>query len=113
MPISRVAPCLWFDHQAEPAASHYVSIFRNARINAVTRYGEAGFEIHKRPQGSVMTVEFELDGQRMHRAERQARSSSSTRPSRCRSSATPRSRSTTTGTGCRRAATRARSSAAG
>jgi predicted 3-demethylubiquinone-9 3-methyltransferase (glyoxalase superfamily) len=65
MPVSRVAPCLWFDHQAEQAASHYVSIFKNARINAVTRYGEAGFEIHKRPRGSVMTVEFELDGQRM------------------------------------------------
>jgi predicted 3-demethylubiquinone-9 3-methyltransferase (glyoxalase superfamily) len=65
MPVSRIAPCLWFDSQAEEAASYYVSIFKNARIHAVTRYGEAGHEIHKRPQGSVMTVEFELDGQRM------------------------------------------------
>ncbi|GMV59854.1 MAG: VOC family protein [Betaproteobacteria bacterium] len=60
---SRITPCLWFDHQAEEAANFYVSIFPNSKITATTRYGEAGQEIHGRRPGSVMTVEFELDGQ--------------------------------------------------
>lgn len=65
MPISsRISPCLWFDHQAEKAASHYVSIFKGAKLLNITRYGTAGFEIHGRPAGSVMTVDFELDGVR-------------------------------------------------
>ena len=59
----RIAPCLWFDHQAEEAARFYTGIFKNARITAISRYGEAGYEIHHRPAGSVMTVAFELDGQ--------------------------------------------------
>jgi len=59
----RIAPCLWFDHQAEEAATFYVSVFKNSKILSVTRYGKAGYEIHKRPAGSVMTVAFELDGQ--------------------------------------------------
>jgi predicted 3-demethylubiquinone-9 3-methyltransferase (glyoxalase superfamily) len=59
--IHRIAPCLWFDDQAEEAAQHYVSIFPNSRIVATTTYGNAGFEIHHRPAGSVLTVEFELD----------------------------------------------------
>ncbi len=59
----RIAPCLWFDHQAEEAAQFYVSVFRNSKIVMVTRYSSAGREIHKRPPGSVMTVSFELDGQ--------------------------------------------------
>ena len=64
MPIAqRITPCLWFDDQAEDAAKFYVGIFRNSKIVTVTRYGEAGYEIHHRPAGSVMTVEFELDGQ--------------------------------------------------
>ena len=61
--IQRITPCLWFDDQAEPAANFYVSVFPNSRITAVSRYGEAGFEIHHRPAGSVLTVTFELDGQ--------------------------------------------------
>lgn len=61
--IQRIAPCLWFDDQAEEAAELYISIFKNSRIVTVTRYGEAGREIHGKPPGSVMTVEFELDGQ--------------------------------------------------
>jgi predicted 3-demethylubiquinone-9 3-methyltransferase (glyoxalase superfamily) len=60
----RIQPCLWFDNQAEDAARFYVGIFKNARIVTTTRYGKAGFEIHGRPEGSVMTVEFELDGQK-------------------------------------------------
>jgi predicted 3-demethylubiquinone-9 3-methyltransferase (glyoxalase superfamily) len=62
--MDRIAPCLWFDHQAEEAATFYVSVFKNSKIIAVSRYTRAGVEIHHRPAGSVMTVEFELDGQR-------------------------------------------------
>ncbi len=58
-----ITPCLWFDNQAEEAAKYYVSIIKNSRIIKVTRYGKEGFEIHKHPEGSVMTVEFELNGQ--------------------------------------------------
>jgi predicted 3-demethylubiquinone-9 3-methyltransferase (glyoxalase superfamily) len=61
--IQKITPCLWFDSEAEQAALYYVSIFKNSRITAVSRYGEAGYEVHGRPAGSVMTVEFELDGQ--------------------------------------------------
>jgi len=60
MPIQqRITPFLWFDGQAEEAANFYVSIFKNSRINSVSRYGEGG----PGPKGSVMTVGFELDGQ--------------------------------------------------
>ena len=62
--MHRIAPCLWFDHQAEEAATFYVSIFENSKIRAVSRYTRAGFETHHRPAGSVMTVDFELDGER-------------------------------------------------
>jgi predicted 3-demethylubiquinone-9 3-methyltransferase (glyoxalase superfamily) len=61
--VSRIAPCLWFDDQAEAAANFYVGVFPNSKIVRISRYGEAGREIHGRPAGSVMTVEFELDGQ--------------------------------------------------
>jgi predicted 3-demethylubiquinone-9 3-methyltransferase (glyoxalase superfamily) len=57
----RISPFLWFDNQAEEAANFYVSIFKNSRITKITRYGEAG----PGPVGSVMTVEFELDGQQV------------------------------------------------
>ncbi|MEO5894914.1 MAG: VOC family protein [Vicinamibacterales bacterium] len=63
MRMTTITPCLWFDHQAEPAAVYYTSIFPNSKIVNITRYGKAGFEIHKRPAGSVMTVDFEFDGQ--------------------------------------------------
>jgi predicted 3-demethylubiquinone-9 3-methyltransferase (glyoxalase superfamily) len=59
----RITPCLWFDTQAEEAANFYVSIFRNSKIGRITRYGKAGFEEHQKPAGSVMEVDFELDGQ--------------------------------------------------
>lgn len=61
--MPRITPCLWYDNEAEEAASFYVGIFPNSRVLHVTRFGEAGYEIHGRPAGSVMTVEFELDGQ--------------------------------------------------
>jgi predicted 3-demethylubiquinone-9 3-methyltransferase (glyoxalase superfamily) len=60
----RISPCLWFDGQAEDAVKFYTSIFERSKTLTVTRYGEAGREIHGRKPGSVMTVEFELDGQR-------------------------------------------------
>jgi predicted 3-demethylubiquinone-9 3-methyltransferase (glyoxalase superfamily) len=59
----RITPCLWFDNQAEEAARFYASIFKNSRIGKITRYGKEGFEIHGRPEGSVMTVELEINGQ--------------------------------------------------
>src|SRR5262249_1772974 len=64
MPVThKITPCLWFDDRAEEAARFYTSIFPNSKVVAVTHYGEAGREVHQRPAGSVMTVEFELDGQ--------------------------------------------------
>jgi predicted 3-demethylubiquinone-9 3-methyltransferase (glyoxalase superfamily) len=56
----KITPNLWFDTQAEEAAGFYVSVFENARIVNVTHYTESG----PRPAGTVMAVEFELDGQR-------------------------------------------------
>jgi predicted 3-demethylubiquinone-9 3-methyltransferase (glyoxalase superfamily) len=54
--------CLWFDDQAEQAANFYTSIFPDSGIDFITRYGAAGYDIHKRPEGTVMTVEFRLSG---------------------------------------------------
>jgi predicted 3-demethylubiquinone-9 3-methyltransferase (glyoxalase superfamily) len=56
----KIIPNLWFDTEAEAAAAFYTSVFENSRIVSVTHYTEAG----PRPAGMVMTVEFELDGQR-------------------------------------------------
>jgi len=56
----KIVPNLWFDTEAEEAAEFYVSVFENSRIVNVTHYTEAG----PRPAGMVLTVEFELDGQR-------------------------------------------------
>ncbi len=57
-----ITPCLWFDGEAEEAARFYVSVFGNGRIGRISRYGREGREIHGRPEGSVMTVEFEIEG---------------------------------------------------
>jgi predicted 3-demethylubiquinone-9 3-methyltransferase (glyoxalase superfamily) len=64
MPISvkSLMPCLWFDTQAEAAANHYVSIFPKSKLGKITRYGKEGKEIHGKPAGSVLTVEFEIEG---------------------------------------------------
>ena len=58
--MSGITPFLWFDSNAEEAANFYVSVFKSARLGKIYRYGDAG----PGPKGSVMTVEFELDGQR-------------------------------------------------
>ena len=59
----RISNCLWFDTEAEEAAKLYTSIFKNSSINNVARYVKEGQEIHHKPEGSVMTVTFTLDGQ--------------------------------------------------
>ena len=61
--MQKVIPFLWFDDQAEEAAEFYTSIFKNSRIIRTTRYGKAGYEIHGKPAGTAMTVEFEINGQ--------------------------------------------------
>ena len=58
-----ITPCLWFDDQAEEAANLYCSVFPNSKITAISRYPDAGQEVHERPAGSVMVVAFELGGQ--------------------------------------------------
>ncbi len=60
---TKLVPCLWFDNQAEEAATYYTGIFPNSRIKNIIRYGKAGFEVHHRPEGSVMVAQFDLDGQ--------------------------------------------------
>ena len=62
MTRQKITPCLWFDDQGEEAAKFYTAIFPNSKIVAVTRYCEAGQEVHGKKPGSVMTVEFELNG---------------------------------------------------
>ena len=57
--LPRTQPCLWFDHQAEEAARFYVSVFPNSRIGAITHYGPRA----SLPEGTVLTIDFELDGQ--------------------------------------------------
>ena len=61
--LHKITPCLWFDEQAEEAAAFYTAIFHNARIVSMTHYGEAGYEVHGKSAGTVMTVAFELEGQ--------------------------------------------------
>jgi predicted 3-demethylubiquinone-9 3-methyltransferase (glyoxalase superfamily) len=58
MDMPKISPFLWFDNQAEEAMNFYVSIFKNAKIGNVSRYGDAG----PGPKGSVMVASFELDG---------------------------------------------------
>jgi predicted 3-demethylubiquinone-9 3-methyltransferase (glyoxalase superfamily) len=56
--MNTITPCLWFDTEGEDAANFYVSVFPNSTIVDIARYGSAG----PRPEGTVMTVSFELDG---------------------------------------------------
>ena len=62
--MQKFTPCLWYDTQAEEAAKFYVSIFKNSKIDNVTRYSEGAAKASGRPKNSVMTVTFELDGQK-------------------------------------------------
>lgn len=58
-----ITPCLWFDSTAEEAAKFYTSIFKNSKLGKISRYGKEGYEIHGKLEGTVLTVEFELNGQ--------------------------------------------------
>src|SRR5258706_16409780 len=64
MVTQKITSNLWFDNQAEEAANFYTSIFKKSRKLRTTYYGKEGQEIHKMPEGSVMTVEFEIEGQK-------------------------------------------------
>ena len=60
----KITPCLWFDTQAEDAAKFYASAFKSSKVGKISRYGKEGFEIHGKQAGTVMTVEFEVAGQK-------------------------------------------------
>ncbi len=60
--VQVISPCLWFDSQAEEAARFYVSVFKKGKIVTINRYPAVGQEIHRREPGSVMTVDFVLNG---------------------------------------------------
>ncbi len=64
--MQKITPFLWFDDQAEEAAKFYTSIFKNSEVGKIARYGEEASKISKsgRPPGSVLTVEFEIEGQK-------------------------------------------------
>ncbi|HEY1038060.1 MAG TPA: VOC family protein [Bacteroidia bacterium] len=60
--FQKITTNLWFDNQAQEAANYYTSIFKNSKLGKIIHYGKEGQEIHKMPEGSVMTVEFEVEG---------------------------------------------------
>ena len=60
---NQITPCLWFDNQAEEAATFYTSIFRNSEIETTSYYGKEGVEFHGQPEGTVLTVVFRINGQ--------------------------------------------------
>jgi len=62
--MQKITPFLWFDNQAEEAVKFYTLIFKDSKIGKITRYGEAGEKVAGRPSGSVMTIEFEVEGQK-------------------------------------------------
>jgi predicted 3-demethylubiquinone-9 3-methyltransferase (glyoxalase superfamily) len=64
MAAHAMTTCLWFDTQAEQAAKFYTSVFEDSRLGGITRYAKEGRDIHGKEAGTVMTVEFELRGQR-------------------------------------------------
>jgi predicted 3-demethylubiquinone-9 3-methyltransferase (glyoxalase superfamily) len=61
--MQKITPFLWFDNQAEEAANFYASIFKDSKIGKIARYGEEGEKVAGRSAGSVMTVEFQIEGQ--------------------------------------------------
>jgi len=62
--MQKISPCLWFDDNAEDAVKFYASIFKDSKIGNVTRFGKEGYEIHKKKEGSVMTIDFKIEGQK-------------------------------------------------
>lgn len=63
--MQNISPCLWFNNQSEEAAQFYTSLFKNSKLGKVARYGKAGAKVSGQKEGSVMTVEFELEGLRI------------------------------------------------
>lgn len=61
--MQKITPFLWFSDNAEEAVKFYVSIFKNSKIGKIARYDKAGEKVTGRPAGSVMTVEFQLEGE--------------------------------------------------
>ncbi len=61
MKAQKMLICLWFDTQAEEAATFYTSIFKNSSISSVSRYGKEGFEFHRMPEGTAMVVNFRIN----------------------------------------------------
>ena len=102
----KIAPCLWFDSEAEEAAKFYVSVFKNSKINTVGRYPDEGQEIHGKPAGSVMVVDFEIAGQKFV-ALNGGPQFTFERPCPSRSIATAKTRSIISGEGSPRAARKA------
>jgi predicted 3-demethylubiquinone-9 3-methyltransferase (glyoxalase superfamily) len=62
MIVQKITPFFWFDSQAEEAANYYVSVFNNSKIKNIVKYPKSAEEVAGKPAGSVMTVEFELEG---------------------------------------------------
>ena len=60
---NKITICLWFDNQAEEAAIFYTTVFKNSKIESITRYGKEGFEFHGQQEGTVMTINFNVNGQ--------------------------------------------------
>jgi len=60
---NQITPCLWFDNQAEDAAIFYTSIFKNSKIENISRYGKEGYEVHGQKEGTALTVAFQINGQ--------------------------------------------------
>ena len=60
----KIIPNIWFNDQAEEAAKFYVSHFKNSGISKIARYGKSGAEVANRPEGSVLTVDFTIEGMR-------------------------------------------------
>ena len=61
--MQKITPFLWYDDKAEEAANFYVSVFKNSKMGSITRYEKEGAKVSGRPEGTAMTVEFQLDGQ--------------------------------------------------
>ena len=61
--VQMITPCLWFDDQAEEAVAFYTKVFKKSKVGKISRYGEVGREMHHKAPGTVVTIDFELDGQ--------------------------------------------------
>ena len=60
---NQITPCLWFENQAEEAANFYTTVFKNSKIENISYYGKEGFEIHGQKEGSLLALNFRINGQ--------------------------------------------------